>query len=92
MNRQSLAQWPITPLLLRQGLFATLSLLLTLIAGQQYQAWQFDKPPLPIEQRTAIVSQYSPVSVHASQLQGTKTSVLNRNQTLEQRPSQRWVF
>lgn len=37
MTRQSLSQLRVSPLRLQQGLFASLALMVTLIAGQQMQ-------------------------------------------------------
>lgn len=40
MNRQRVAQLSVSPLHLQQGLFASLALLVTLIAGQQFSRWE----------------------------------------------------
>jgi hypothetical protein len=40
MTRHSLSQLRLSPLRLQQGLFASLALMVTLIAGQQLQHWQ----------------------------------------------------
>ncbi|MBP5074312.1 hypothetical protein HUS84_09960 [Pseudomonas chlororaphis] len=40
MKRQRLAPFSISPLLLQQGLVASLALLVTLIGGQQFSRWE----------------------------------------------------
>lgn len=47
MNRQRLALLRIAPLHIQQGLFASLALLVTLLAGQQFQRWQDSQAPAP---------------------------------------------
>ena len=47
MTRQSLSQLRVSPLRLQQGLFASLALMVTLIAGQQLQHWQERAQPAP---------------------------------------------
>lgn len=45
MNRQRTAQLHLSPLILQQGLFAVLALLITLIAGQQFLFWEQSQQP-----------------------------------------------
>ena len=47
MTRQSLSQLRVSPLRLQQGLFASLALMVTLIAGQQMHHWQQSPQPAP---------------------------------------------
>jgi len=48
MTRQSLSQLRVSPLRLQQGLFASLALMVTLIAGQQLQQWQQSPQQSPV--------------------------------------------
>jgi len=75
---------------LRQGLFASLALMLTLIGAQQYHAWNQPAEPLIHTLHSMHTPAFHAVSAPASQA--------NRLQTVEQndqfqRPTEtRWVF
>ncbi|ROM48092.1 hypothetical protein BK648_15080 [Pseudomonas poae] len=96
MTRQRLSQLHISPLRLQQGLFASLALMVTLIAGQQMQHWQqsraqqtpqFERPMMTQTHFSSFESR-SLNSMTAPQLR-----VADQDSTLGELPVQeRWVF
>ncbi|MGV8919009.1 MAG: hypothetical protein ACOH2R_14615 [Pseudomonas sp.] len=94
MNSQRLAQVRISPLYLQQGLFASLALFVTLIAGQQFERWDQHHEASAVHQQLIAASRnYSTVSAPASQ--DTALSFQAAQEvvpTAEQPHSQSWVF
>jgi hypothetical protein len=95
MNRQRAAHLHLSPLHLQQGLFAVLALLITLIAGQQFQTWQLSQ-----QQEAPRLSIEHPVQTHFSavssrQADSTPMRMMDVDQALpmgEVRHQERWVF
>lgn len=96
MTRQSLSQLRVSPLRLQQGLFASLALMVTLIAGQQMQHWQqsqqqtaqFERPSMTQTHFRSVGSASVTTDVTAPQLR-----VADQDSTLGELPAQeRWVF
>ncbi|WP_110969926.1 hypothetical protein [Pseudomonas huaxiensis] len=90
MNRTPAALVLISPLHLRQLLFLSLALLMTLIAGQLYNAWQVKQVD---SQLAAQV-----VRLHESRAVPLQTAPLMRSKALPAAtaaahvPQERWVF
>lgn len=92
MKRTSAALVLISPHHLRQALFLVLALLLTLVAGQVFHAWQASK----VESQLAV----QVVRIHESRAAPLQTAPIMRSQVLPaasvddstQAPTQRWVF
>lgn len=96
MTRQSLSQLRVSPLRLQQGLFASLALMVTLIAGQQMQHWQqsqqqtaqFERPSMTQTHFRSVGRASATTEVTAPQLR-----VAGQDSTLGELPTQeRWVF
>jgi hypothetical protein len=95
MNRQRATHLHLSPLHIQQGLFAVLALLITLIAGQQFQAWQLSQQP-----QAPLVSIDHPTQTHFSavssrQADSTPMRMMDVDQALpmgETRHQERWVF
>ncbi|MHC8303522.1 hypothetical protein [Pseudomonas sp. PB3P13] len=95
MNRQRAAQLRISPLHIQQGLFAVLALLITLIAGQQYQRWEQSQ-----QQEAPRVSIHYPMQTHFSAVSSTAAESgvmrmmdVDQAQAVDDMPQQeRWVF
>ncbi|MCO7572529.1 hypothetical protein GGD92_19365 [Pseudomonas protegens] len=94
MNRQRLAQLRIAPLHLQQGLFASLALLVTLIAGQQYQRWQDSQAPAPrVPVHHFTQTHFSSVSSKLNDATPVQLMAVDQAQpALEAPRQQRWVF
>lgn len=94
MNRQRLAQLRIAPLHLQQGLFAVLALLVTLIAGQQFQRWQDSQAPAPrVPVHHFTQTHFSSVSSQLNDRAPMHLMAVDQAQPLEDAPRQeRWVF
>ncbi|MBK5398383.1 hypothetical protein JFU47_16975 [Pseudomonas sp. TH39(2020)] len=95
MSRQRAAQLRISPLHLQQGLFAVLALLITLIAGQQFQRWeqnqQQEAPRLSIQHPTQ--THFSAASSNQADSPPMRMLDVDQAQPADQRPRQeRWVF
>lgn len=94
MNRQRLAQLRIAPLHLQQGLFASLALLVTLIAGQQFQRWQDTQAPahrMPVQHLTQ--THFTPVSSSLTGSSPVQLMTVDQAQPVLESPRQeRWVF
>lgn len=95
MTRQSLSQLRVSPLRLQQGLFASLALMVTLIAGQQTAHWQDSQREAPQFIRHAITqTHFSSIgSVSAVNATAPQLRVADQDSTLDELPTQeRWVF
>jgi len=94
MTRQSLTQLHVSPLRLQQGLFASLALMVTLIAGQQLQHWgqsqqqtpQFDRPAMTQTHFRSVGSTNADVT--APQLMAAEQDVVLGDLPYQER----WVF
>ena len=99
MTRQILSQLCVSPLRLQQGMFASLAVMVTLIAGQQMQHWQQSQQQTPHFERPAMTQTHfrsidsrsvgsvsADVTVH-------QLRMVDQASALNELPSQeRWVF
>ncbi|WP_339452639.1 hypothetical protein [Pseudomonas sp. JAI120] len=91
MTRQSLSQLRVSPLRLQQGLFASLALMVTLIAGQQLQQSpqqvpSFDRP-------VTAQTHFSSIGSRTADVTAPQLRVADQDSTLGELPTQeRWVF
>ncbi|MDQ0737813.1 hypothetical protein [Pseudomonas sp. W4I3] len=94
MTRQSLSQLRISPLHLQQGLFASLALMVTLIAGQQMQHWQqSQQQALHFERPVMTQTHFRSVASTAGDVTAPQLRVVDQDSTLTELPVQeRWVF
>ena len=94
MTRQSLNQLCVSPLRLQQGLFASLALMVTLIAGQQMQHWQQSQQQAPQFERPVMTqSHFRSVGSATADVTAPQLRVADQDSTLDQLPAQeRWVF
>ncbi|MNG18938.1 hypothetical protein D3C84_1030490 [compost metagenome] len=95
MSRQRAAQLRISPLHIQQGLFAVLALLITLIAGQQFQRWeqnqQQEAPHLSIQHPTQ--THFSAASSNQADSPPMRMMDVDQAQPADEMPRQeRWVF
>ncbi|KQV23041.1 MULTISPECIES: hypothetical protein [unclassified Pseudomonas] len=95
MSRQRAAQLRISPLHIQQGLFAVLALLITLIAGQQFQRWeqnqQQEAPRLSIQHPTQ--THFSAASSNQADSPPMRMMDVDQAQPADEMPRQeRWVF
>ncbi|HEX8595167.1 MAG TPA: hypothetical protein VF682_18140 [Pseudomonas sp.] len=93
MNSQRLAQLRISPLHIQQGLFATLALLITLIAIQQFQHWSNAHEATRITQQFTYSQSYTTAS--APVVKDTALSFMpvdGKTQSSETPQRQTWVF
>jgi len=93
MNTQRLAQLRISPLHLQQGLFASLALMVTLIAAQQFHHWNQKQEVIQIQ---SLYRQPAPVAI-ATALKATDVGLsfksIDEPAADEQAPHQQsWVF
>jgi hypothetical protein len=94
MNTQRLAQLRISPLHVQQGLFASLALMITLIAAQQFNHWNQDQEvtqiqhPYPHSAPVATATALKAKDVALSFQSVDQTAIAD-----EQSPRQQsWVF
>ena len=94
MTRQSLSQLRVSPLRLQQGLFASLALMVTLIAGQQLQHWQERAQPAPQFERPAMTqTHFRSVGSVSADATAPQLRMVDQDSSLSELPSQeRWVF
>ena len=94
MTRQSLSQLRVSPLRLQQGLFASLALMVTLIAGQQMQHWQQSQQQTPPFERPVMTqTHFSSIGSASANSSAPQLRVADQDSTLGALPSQeRWVF
>ncbi|WP_283182369.1 hypothetical protein [Pseudomonas svalbardensis] len=95
MSRQRAAQLRISPLHIQQGLFAVLALLITLIAGQQFQRWEQNQhqeaPRLLIQHPTQ--THFSAASSNQADGPPMRMMDVDQAQPADEMPRQeRWVF
>ena len=96
MTRPSLSSLHVSPLRLQQGLFASLALMVTLIAGQQLQHWQQQTPhferPAMVQTHFRSIDSRSVGSVSAD-VTVPQLRMVDQASALGELPSQeRWVF
>ena len=94
MTRQSLSQLHVSPLRLQQGLFASLALMVTLIAGQQMQHWQQSQQQIPQFERPVMTqNHFRSVGSAAANATTPQLQMVDQASSLNELPSQeRWVF
>ena len=94
MTRQSLSQLRVSPLRLQQGLFASLALMVTLIAGQQMQHWQQSQQQAPRFERPMMTqTHFSSIGSVSANAAAPQLRVADQDSTLGELPAQeRWVF
>ena len=96
MTRQSLSQLRVSPLRMQQGLFASLALMVTLIAGQQMQHWQQSEQPAPQFERpvmTQTQTHFRSIGSASANVTAPQLSLVDQDSTLDELPAQeRWVF
>ncbi|KDD66944.1 hypothetical protein ABH912_003968 [Pseudomonas sp. BT76 TE3572] len=96
MSRQHAAQLRISPLHIQQVLFSVLALLITLIAGQQFQRWeqnnrQQEAPRLSIQHPTQ--THFSAASSNQADSPPMRMMDVDQAQPVDEMPRQeRWVF
>ncbi|MCP1442422.1 hypothetical protein J3D54_001554 [Pseudomonas sp. GGS8] len=95
MNRQSAAQFRLSPLQAQQGLFALLALLITLIGGQQYMRWEQSQQPEAPHLSIALAPQshFSAVSSNPADNASMLMMGVDQARPVDETPSQElWVF
>ncbi|KTC16483.1 hypothetical protein AO391_19380 [Pseudomonas marginalis ICMP 9505] len=96
MTRQSLSfsQLHVSPLRLQQGLFASLALMVTLIAGQQLQHWQESQQQTAQFERPVMTQKhFRSVGSATADVTAPQLRVADQDSTLGELPTQeRWVF
>ncbi len=94
MTRQSLSQMRVSPLRLQQGMFASLALMVTLIAGQQMQHWQQSPQQVPqFERQVMTQTHFSSIGSRSADVTAPQMRVADQDSTLGELPTQeRWVF
>jgi len=95
MNRQRAAQLRLSPLHIQQGLFALLALLITLIAGQQFVAWEQSQQPetRPLSIQHPVQTHFSAVSSTSADSEPMRMMDVDQAQPVTDMPRQeRWVF
>ena len=94
MNRQRLAQMRIAPRHLQQGLFASLAMLVTLIAGQQLQRWQDSEAQAPrVVVQHMAQTHFAPVNSPFAEAPLAHLMTVDQAQpVLELSRDERWVF
>ena len=94
MTRQSLSQLRVSPLHVQQGLFASLALMVTLIAGQQMQHWQQSQQQAPQFERPVMTqTHFRSVGSVAADVTAPQLQMVDQESSLSELPSQeRWVF
>lgn len=93
MNRQRLTQLRISPLHIQQGLFASLALMITLIAIQQFQHWENSREAAQIKQPFTYSQTYSNVSASMARDTALSLTPVDRKTPASEVPHQQtWVF
>ena len=94
MNRPRSAPIHLSPLPLQQGLFAVLALLVTLIAGQQFQRW--DQTDVQVQRLPGHALQQTHFSAAAaasiSEPTAYRLTSVDQAQVPGESFEQRWVF
>ncbi|MFJ2550070.1 hypothetical protein ACIOVF_26895 [Pseudomonas sp. NPDC087612] len=94
MNRQTATLVQVSSLQLRQGLFFSLALLLTLIAGQLYNSWETARSAEQLAAQAALVAQVQaqrPVAALQARV-ALSTPVTTPAVVDTAAPRDRWVF
>ena len=94
MTRQSLSQLCVSPLRVQQGLFASLALMVTLIAGQQMHHWQQSPQPASQFERPVMTqTHFRSIGSVSADVTAPQLSLVDQDSTLDELPVQeRWVF
>jgi hypothetical protein len=94
MNRQSAAPLHLSPLLIQQGLFVLLGLLITLVGGQQFLRWeQSQQPQSPHLSMTHAPQTRFSVSSHLADSDPIRMMDVDQAQPVDETLRQeRWVF
>lgn len=93
MNSKRLTQLRISPLHIQQGLFASLALLITLIAIQQFQQWDNKREAAQIKQPFTYSQSYSTASAPLARNSALSfTPVDGKAPVSETQHRQTWVF
>jgi len=93
MNTQRLAQLRISPLHIQQGLFASLALLVTLVATQQFQHWDQHREATRLQQQPVHSALYTRVSAPLGHETALSFTPVDGQVAPNQLPQpQTWVF
>ncbi|KAB0499240.1 hypothetical protein [Pseudomonas lini] len=92
MNRQGAAQLRISPLLVQQGLFVLLALLITLIGGQQYLRWEQSQQPETPHLSIPPQTHFSAASSSLADSDSMRMMDVDQAQPVDETPQERWVF
>jgi hypothetical protein len=94
MNTQRLAQLRISPLLVQQGMFASLALMITLIAAQQFNHWNQDQQDARIPHVYHHAAPFAKATaLKASDVALSMQPVDDAAAAIDQTPRQQsWVF
>jgi hypothetical protein len=93
MNSPRIAQLRISPLHIQQGLFVSLALLVTLIAGQQFERWDSHRNVHQIKQPFMTSSAYTNVNAAAPKDVVLSLQPVEGEAPVSERPHpQSWVF
>lgn len=98
MTRQSLSQFHVSPLRLQQGLFASLAVMVTLIAGQQMQHWQQSQQYVPQFERPVMTQTHfssigsRSVGSASADVTAPQLRVADQDSLVELPAQERWVF
>lgn len=95
MNSKRLAQMRISPLHIQQVLFASLAVLVTLIAIQQFQRWENAREASQIKQQFTYSQSYTTASAPMARdtsLKLNMTAVEDTAPKSEVQHQQTWVF
>lgn len=96
MNSQRFAQLRISPLHVQQGLFASLALLATLIAGQQFEHWSHQaQQAVQVHHQFVSGRAYANVSATVTKEPALSFQSAQEQETapaVEQPHQQSWVF
>uniref|UniRef100_UPI000F05A810 hypothetical protein n=1 Tax=Pseudomonas viridiflava TaxID=33069 RepID=UPI000F05A810 len=87
MTRQSLNQLYVSPLRLQQGLFASLAVMVTLIAGQQLQHWQQSQQQVSQFERPAMTqTHFRSVGSVAADVTAPQLQMVDQESSLSELP------
>lgn len=93
MNRQRLTQLRISPLHIQQGLFASLALMVTLIAIQQFQHWDSSREAAQAKQPFTYSQSFTNVSASMARDTSLSLTPVDRKAPVsEVQHQQTWVF
>ena len=93
MNSKRLTPLRISPLHIQQGLFASLALLITLIAIQQFQQWNNSRDAAQIKQPFTYSQSYSTASAPLARDTSLSLTPVDRKAPVgDMQQRQTWVF